>query len=111
MVNNSTMPTYSDYFAESANRSTLQVNETISKISELGPATLGTRHLAGIMILGIIIFALYKFKAGLDVWFSITPATIFILAEFGYLPLANTLMTLSLLSIAGMLTYGISQYF
>lgn len=114
-MNNSSMPTYNDYFEAAAEHSTnhtkLSIQELSQEISNLGPSLIGTRELAGIMLLGIIIYALYNSKAGMDIWLTILPVTIFTLSSFGFLPYANTFIVLSILAIAGALSYGISQHF
>lgn len=109
---NTTIPGIEEYFesVQSENATGIGLNEAIEEISSLGPAIMGARELTGIVLIGIIAFALYRNNAGIDTWFTILPPSFFVLAQFGFLPFANAFIVISILAIAALITYGISQY-
>jgi len=77
----------------------------------IGEKALGSPEIAGMMLLMISGFTLYRSGASLDISAAVMVPSVFFLADYGYLPMGEGLVYGVLLTGAALLSFGIAKRF
>jgi len=77
----------------------------------IGEKALGSPEIAGMLLLMISGFTLYRSGASLDISAAVMIPTVFFLADFGYLPMGEGLVYGVLLTAAALLSFGLAKRF
>jgi hypothetical protein len=86
------------------------INQTTSRIGDLGPAVAGAPEYAGILMLLVFGAGLFKADAGLDVSAAVIIPTSLFLSLQGFLPTPDGIIYGVLIGISALLGFGVVKF-